>query len=119
MFLGTDKSANATVHAYPVLDTLTEAHVTAITFGLESDWSIDRIVNCSEQLCLMLTPPTSPGLDVVFYIDMDERGLNLSLMQDDEIHACGSFRSVTTLMAVVRFIQVRNAAGEAPCRRSV
>ncbi|MGI4796835.1 MAG: hypothetical protein ACRYG8_22845 [Janthinobacterium lividum] len=110
MFLVVDNSAGATVRAHQALDTLTEAHVTAITLGLESNWSIDQIVNCDEQLSLMLTPPTSPDLDVVFHIDMDKRGLNLSLIQDDELHDRGSYQDAATLMSAVRFIQNRNVA---------
>ena len=119
MFLIVDNTSGADVRVQQSLDSLTDAHVTAITLGLERDWSIDRIVSCSEHLSLMLTPPTNPGLDVVFYIDMDEHGLNLSLMQDDALHACGSYRKVATLISVVRFIQLRNAAGQAPFRRLV
>jgi hypothetical protein len=110
MFLVVDNSAGAAVRAYHGLDTLTEAHVTAITLGLVGDWSIDRIVNCDEQLSLMLTPPTSPDLDVVFHIDRDKHGLNLSLMQDDQLHARGSYDDAATLMSAVRFIQNRNVA---------
>jgi len=115
MFLVVDNSAGTVVRAHQALGTLAEAHVTAITLGLNSDWSIDQIVNCDEQLFLMLTPPTSPDLDVVFHIDRDERGLNLSLMQDDELHVRGSYEDVATLLSAVRFIQNRNIA----LRRSV
>ena len=117
MFLVVDNSAGAAVRAHQTLGTLTEAHVTAITLGLESDWSIDRIVNYAEQLSLMLTPPSNLDLDIVFYIDMDERGLNLSVMQDDELHICGSFRKIASLMAVVRFIQRRDVAAQAALHR--
>lgn len=110
MFLVVDNSAGAAVRAHQALNTLTEAHVTVITLELENDWSIDRIVNCDEQLSLMLTPPTSPDLDVVFHIDRDKHGLNLSLMQDDELHPRGSYEDVATLLSAVRFIQNRNAA---------
>ena len=110
MFLVVDNSSGADVRMQQPLDSLTDAHVTAITFGLERDWSIDRIVNCSEQLSLMLTPPTSPNLEVVFYIDRDERGLNLSIMQDDVLHARGSYGDVATLMSAVSFLQQRHAA---------
>ena len=110
MFLVVDNTSGADLGVHQTRNTLAEAHVTAITLGLEPDWAIDRIVNCSEQLSLLLTPPTSPNLEVVFYIDRDERGLNLSIMQDDVLHARGSYGDVATLMSAVRFIQLRNAA---------
>ena len=111
MFLVIDNTSGADVGVHQPLDTLTEAHITAITLGLEPGWSVDRIVNCTEQLSVMLTPSTSPNLDMVFHIDRDEHGLNLSVMQGDELHARGSYEDVATLLSAVRFIQNRNAAG--------
>ena len=110
MFLVVDNTSGADLGVHQPRDTLTEAHVAAITPGLEPDWSIDRIVSCTGQLSLMLTPPTSPNLEVVFHVDRDERGLNLSVMQDDVLHARGSYDDVASLMSAVRFIQQRNAA---------
>ena len=119
MFSVVDNSVGAAGHISKPLGTLTEAHITAITLGLESNWSIDQIVDCNEQLSLMLTPPTSRNLDVVFHIDRDEHGLNLSLMQGDELHDRGSYEDVTALLSSVCFTQNRNTPAEFALRRPV
>ena len=119
MFLIVDNPTGTAVHTPPPLDTLTDGQVAAITLGLENDWSIDRIVNSAGQLSLMLTPPTSRNLDVVFHIDRDEHGLNLSLMQGDELQARGSYEDVDTLLSAVRFIQRRDIGEQFALRRSV
>ena len=119
MFFIVDNSAGTAVNTHQPLDTLSEGQVAAITLGLENDWLIDRIVNSAGELSLMLTPPTSRNLDVVLHIDRDEQGLNLSLMQGDELHARGSYEDVAALLSAVRFTQNRNTTVEFAHRRSV
>ena len=83
---------------------LSEAQVAVLEHALKDDWSIDRHVTYEENLALLVSSlnPDTEGRS--FYIDAGDTGLNLSIMQDDDLRLHGCYEDVEALLMAIRLI---------------
>ena len=102
MFLVNDKSNGLDISLDLPRHSLTEAQAATIEQALQDGWSVDRHVTCDESLALLVSPLDPAAAETVFYVEAESVGLNLSVMQDDDLRFQGCYGSVETLLSAVR-----------------
>ncbi len=102
MFLNSSTTQGANVVPFLSAPSLTEVQITAIERALDTGWSVDRHESFDKNLTLLVSPPSSLDQDAAFYVEADNVGFILSVIQNDELEARGSFGSIEALVMAMK-----------------